>query len=101
MPQPLQLSESVAKSISRPSPPMVWRSPLQSPNVPAQVLVQAPPAQLGLGFCVGDCWPRPPQLPALVAVSVSQPSPPRVLRSLLQSPKPELQLSLQRPPTQA
>ena len=71
LPQPPQLPRLVLMFVSQPFAGL----PSQSANPAAQVPSwQAPPWQVADAFAKLHALPQPPQLPALVVVSVSQPS---------------------------
>jgi hypothetical protein len=71
-PHPPQLAALVAGSVSQPS---VSLFPLQSDHPVAQVPVQTPAAQVGVGtWLLEQFWPQPPQCAGVTVTSVSQPS---------------------------
>ena len=74
-------------------------STLQLAKPAVQLMLQAPPMQLGEPLTVLQAWAQPPQLFTSLLVGVSQPSR-AMFSSAEQSLYPELQTTLHSPPEQ-
>jgi hypothetical protein len=71
---PPQLAGLLLVSVSQPSR-LTFSFPLQSLHPMLHAMVQAPATQLPVPWLALHAWPHPPQLPALVFRSTSQPFP--------------------------